>query len=188
MLCFRDALWLFCSLVLLLLLLLCFVFFPPSVIGHDPEFVMCFESSSSLAGGCVFAFQKLTLPISFACRFLVESRRSSRSASWKFSGSSSSYYRSDWQRQAASFLQCWPFCFRKLMSPRRRSCCSCAHPKKSHYYLQTRENMRSCCSSKMQMEEWILTSRAAAGGHDAATKLDHGSIQAAAAVQQQITK
>jgi hypothetical protein len=95
------------------------------------------------------------LPISFACRFLVESRRSSRSASWKFSGSSSSYYRSDWQRQAASFLQCWPFCFRKFMSA-RRSCCSCAHPKKSHYYLQTRENMRSCCSSKMQMEEWIL--------------------------------
>lgn len=45
----------------------------------------------------------------------------------------------------------------------------------------------------MQMEEWILTSQAAAaaaaGGHDgAATKLDHGSIQAAAAVQQQITK
>lgn len=42
----------------------------------------------------------------------------------------------------------------------------------------------------MQMEEWILTSQAAAaGGHDgAATKLDHGSILAAAAVQQQITK
>jgi hypothetical protein len=43
----------------------------------------------------------------------------------------------------------------------------------------------------MQMEEWILTSwaAAAAGGHDgAATKLDHGSIQAAAAVEQQITK
>jgi hypothetical protein len=44
------------------------------------------------------------------------------------------------------------------------------------------------------MEEWILTSwaaaaAAAAGGHDgAATKLDHGSIQAAAAVEQQITK
>ncbi len=124
------------------------------------------------AGGCFPAFQKLTLPISFACRFLVESRRSSRSASWKFSGSSSSYYRSDWQRQAASFLQCWPFCFRKFMSARRRSCCSCAHPKKSHYYLQTRENMRSCCSSKMQMEEWILTSRAAAhaGGRDGAAQ------------------
>jgi hypothetical protein len=49
MLCFRDALWLFCSLVLLLpLLLLVFVIFPLSVIGHDPEFVMYFESSSSL--------------------------------------------------------------------------------------------------------------------------------------------
>jgi hypothetical protein len=66
------------------------------------------------------------------------------------------------------------------MSARRISCCSCAHPKNSHYYLQTRENMRSYCSSKMQMEERILTSRAAAaaGGRDGA----------AVAVQQQITK